>query len=330
MKKSIYILLICCAAIASVNAQDVQKNINGTLCKIVSPNSGEKIKLNDVITFNVSQTTENDSVLFSTYLIGQPVKVQVHPSSNPGDLMDVFQQLTANDSAVVKVPVDSVFKGHEDAMPSFLSKGSNLLFKLKIEKVQTLEEAINERNAETEKYKAAQTALGDAYIKSHSLVVQTTPSGLKYAVIKKGPGPKPVAGDTVEVNYTGRTAEGKVFDSSIESVAKQAGLEQPGRTYEPIKFVVGQQEVIKGWDEGLLLLNGGSKATFIIPSDLAYGERGAGEDIAPYSTLVFDVELIKVIKPGKAAVKAVAKPIVKPAVKSKTPAKKRTPVKTKN
>jgi FKBP-type peptidyl-prolyl cis-trans isomerase len=107
---------------------------------------------------------------------------------------------------------------------------------------------------------------------------------------------------------------GKLFDTSIEANAKAAGVQQPGRPYEPISVVLGEHRVISGWDEGLLLLNEGSKATFIIPSNLAYGERPNGE-IPGYSTLVFDIELVKV-KPGKHA--AVTP---KPAA-GKTPLKK--------
>jgi FKBP-type peptidyl-prolyl cis-trans isomerase len=128
---------------------------------------------------------------------------------------------------------------------------------------------------------------------------------------------KPLTGDTVMVNYTGRMLDGKVFDSSIESVAKEAGLQQEGRKYEPIPVILGTTSVIQGWTEGLLLLNEGSKAKFIIPSSLGYGDQSAG-DIPPYSTLIFDVELVK-IKPIKHAPKPVAHKV---PVKHTTAAKK--------
>jgi FKBP-type peptidyl-prolyl cis-trans isomerase FkpA len=122
------------------------------------------------------------------------------------------------------------------------------------------------------------------------------------------------------VNYAGRNLDGTLFDSSIESVAKAGGLQQPGRTYEPLQVVIGTDSIIPGWNEGLLLLNEGSKATLIIPSALAYGAQGQG-DIKPYSTLVFDVELVKV-KPAK-------HPVPKPVVKKKRVYKKTSTVKKK-
>jgi FKBP-type peptidyl-prolyl cis-trans isomerase FkpA len=327
MKNTFYIIALLLAFGLSASAQvGMQRTAQGVQYQVITKNTGEKIKQNDVITFHAIQKTDKDSILFSTYLQGQPVKVQVHPSTNIGDLMEIFPLLTVNDSAIVKVPVDSIFKGHETQRPPFLPKGGNIVFSLKILKVQSLDAALAERNAGLAKLKADEKLTADAYLKKHNLTPKVTSSGLKYVITSAGTKPKPVAGDTVQVNYTGRTTDEQVFDSSIEAEAKASGLNQPGRNYEPIKFVVGTSQVIKGWDEGLLLLNEGSKAKFIIPSDLAYGERGGGEAIKPYSTLVFDVELVKVTHPKKAPVKAGTRS----SAKKRSVVKKRTVTKKKN
>ncbi|MFO1483733.1 MAG: FKBP-type peptidyl-prolyl cis-trans isomerase [Verrucomicrobiaceae bacterium] len=111
--------------------------------------------------------------------------------------------------------------------------------------------------------------------------ITTTASGLQYEVLKAGDGPKPVATDRVNVHYHGTLLDGKVFDSSVERG-------------QPITF--GVQEVIKGWTEALQLMPVGSKWRIFIPSGLAYGEQGAGGDIGPNETLIFDVELIGIVK----------------------------------
>jgi len=112
----------------------------------------------------------------------------------------------------------------------------------------------------------------------------TTKSGLKYIVIKKGTGARAELNKNVEVHYTGYLTDGKVFDSSVERG-------------DPIEFILGAGQVISGWDEGIALMNVGDKFKLIIPSDLAYGEKGAGNIIPPNSTLIFDVELISISTP---------------------------------
>ncbi len=141
-------------------------------------------------------------------------------------------------------------------------------------------EAETQKLAE-EKGKAAKEE-GEKYLaenaKKEGVVV--LPSGLQYKVLKEGTGKQPKATDTVQCHYEGFLTTGEVFDSSI-----QRG--------EPAAF--GLQQVIAGWTEGLQLMKEGAKYRFFIPYMLGYGARGAGASIPPYSALIFDVELIKVL-----------------------------------
>jgi FKBP-type peptidyl-prolyl cis-trans isomerase len=110
--------------------------------------------------------------------------------------------------------------------------------------------------------------------------VQSTDSGLQYTVMVEGDGAKPKASDTVKVHYTGTLIDGTVFDSSVERGT-------------PAEFGVGQ--VIKGWTEALQLMSVGSKYKLFIPSELAYGKRGAGQLIGPGAMLIFEVELLEIL-----------------------------------
>ncbi|TSJ43824.1 peptidylprolyl isomerase [Mucilaginibacter corticis] len=301
MKKYLLFILVAAFALKASAQDDFQRSPQGTQYKLLTHNTGDRIKVGDVVTFNVIQKTDKDSVLYSSFEAGKPAQRQVQQTGDP--MMEVLQLMTVKDSAIIRIPTDSIFKDQEDKRPPFFPKGSNLLFIMKIEKVQSLAEAMADRDkamaAEKEavvKKQAEESGIIDKYVADNKLIVKTTPSGLKYKITQPSLKPKPLAGDTVFVNYVGRRLDGKVFDSSIETAAKEANLQQPGRVYEPIKFALGAQGVIPGWEEGLLLLNEGSKATFIIPSKLAYGERQSGPDLPPFSTLIFDVELVKVIR----------------------------------
>jgi FKBP-type peptidyl-prolyl cis-trans isomerase len=113
-------------------------------------------------------------------------------------------------------------------------------------------------------------------------------NGLIIKDLKKGHGPAAKSGDWVTVNYTGKLKTGKVFDSSLNK----------GRT--PFVFHLGAHQVIKGWDQGVAGMKVGGRRRLTIPPDLAYGDRQMGPDIAPNSTLIFDVELLKISKTAPA------------------------------
>jgi FKBP-type peptidyl-prolyl cis-trans isomerase FklB len=142
---------------------------------------------------------------------------------------------------------------------------------------------------------AANKKEGDAFLAANKTKegVVALPSGLQYKILTAGTGPKPTAADKVECNYRGTLLQGTEFDSSY-------------KRGKPVTFQVG--EVIKGWSEALQLMPVGSKWQLFVPPDLAYGDRGAGQEIGPNSTLIFEVELLSIAPKTDAAPKANAKP----------------------
>ncbi|MCL4137477.1 UNVERIFIED_CONTAM: hypothetical protein GTU68_064763 [Idotea baltica] len=132
------------------------------------------------------------------------------------------------------------------------------------------------RYVETESSAAQKLYLSD---NAQRQGVQTTASGLQYEVLKAGSGAKPVATNTVTVHYVGTLIDGSEFDSSYSRNA-------------PATFPLGN--TIQGWVEGVQLMNVGSQYRFVIPSELAYGERGAGQNIRAGDTLIFSIELLSI------------------------------------
>ena len=166
------------------------------------------------------------------------------------------------------------------------SNGNTL--KISSEKLQQLLVSARQmaRNRQMEKIRKqadANRAAGEKFLKANRLKkgVVTLPSGLQYKILKTGTGPVPKLSDTVECNYRGTLIDGTEFDSSY-------------KRGKPASFQV--EGVIKGWVEALQMMNVGSKWKLYNPADLAYGDRGAGQVIKPGSTLVFEVELLNIVK----------------------------------
>lgn len=151
--------------------------------------------------------------------------------------------------------------------------------KIQAQEAEPIIQTYMQETMEARKTKAKEEA--SAYLAQNKTKegVKETPSGLQYKVIKEGTGKSPGPKSRVTVHYTGMLTDGTVFDSSVERG-------------EPTSFGVSQ--VIPGWTEALQLMKEGGKWTLYIPYTLAYGEQGAGGDIPPYATLIFEVELLKV------------------------------------
>ena len=179
-------------------------------------------------------------------------------------------------NAGIEIKFEIFKEGFMDAL-----KGEN---KFSMEEMQACFNNIQEQMADKQnKENSVEKEKGIHFLAENKKIdgVFETASGLQYKIIVKGDGPKPAATDKVKVHYTGKTIDGQVFDSSVERG-------------EPVEFPLNQ--VIPGWTEGLQLMPVGSKYMLYIPSELGYGDRGSGGIIKPGSTLIFEVELLDIVK----------------------------------
>lgn len=258
-----------------------------------------KSRVGKILALDVEYRTAKDSILFNSrkQQMGIPMRIELQELKIKGGLEEAIALLQPGDSAVFRFNVDTIFaKSFRQPVPPFMKKAGNTMTMLvKAQKVQSRDEAMADQQAAMVKqqqtmmaHAAEQSKKDDAilqdYVKKNNLNVQKDTSGVYYMVTSPGTGPKPKAGQTVSVKYKGMLLDGKVFDSSDK--APQNG--------KPIDFAIGVGQVIPGWDRAIPLLSKGSKATILIPSPLAYGQRGAGTDIPADAPLRFDVELVDV------------------------------------
>lgn len=227
-----------------------------------------------------------DSVLFDSKLNSDDgtgvVRYILPKSSFQGSLEDAIKMMCKNDSAAFIISADSFFlkTNKLQSLPPFAKPGDKLQVTIKLVDIKSkkeLDENQKKQEAEIAALEGAEKPKLDAYLASNKITTAPTASGLIFIETQKGKGKDhPTATDVVTVHYTGTLLDGTKFDSSVDRG-------------EPTTFPLNQ--VIPGWTEAIQLMTKGSKAKLIIPSSLGYGPRGGGP-IPPFSTLVFDVELI--------------------------------------
>ena len=256
-------------------------------------------RVGQVLLIFIQYRTDRDSVLMdSRQMRNEPLPVVLGPKLLPGSIEEAMSLLLPGDSASFRFNADTVFaKSLRQPVPPFVQRAGNALRLtvaakqlLTTEQMEARQKAMLDEQQRQLKARAAKQTLKDdaliqAYIKKNKLTAKAkkTLGGTWYVITTLGKGALPKKGQTVSVTYRGTVlATGKEFDSS----AKHGGT--------PFDFVLGQGQVIKGWDQGIAALPKGSKAMLLIPSTLGYGERGAGGDIPPNAVLRFDVELMGV------------------------------------
>ena len=316
MKKLVIVLGLAVTGLAG--CKNFEKGEGDMLYKIHTDKSGETIKEGDFVAFKAIEKTEGDSVLYSSYDYDRPSLLVKEKSVFKGDLFAALGMLSEGDSATFKINIDSMVQKMGRPQPSDTTK-KYLVYTIKIDKVIPKGKLTDSLfrgkidaflKTEMDQAKTGEANKVKAYVSAKSLKPTVTATGLNYVVTTQGSGPKANPGDTVLVNYTGMFLSGKVFDSSLAEVAKKNGTFNPQRPYEPLKLPVGMNGSIAGFEEGLMLLPKGAKATLILPSSLAYGEQG-NQGIPPFTPLIFEVDVVNIIPAKAGSALAPAAPALK-------------------
>lgn len=277
-----------------------KKTENGLHYKFVKENTEEqKVKIGDILVCEITMRIDSTE-MFSN--MGNPDRTfQVLESQFKGDLSEGLQMLHKGDHAIFAIEMDSLSQYYSpNQMPKeyIPNEGMKLYYEIILHDIVTEEEQAQEQAnymAEMEERKNNETQMIAQYISDNNITTQPNANGVYVIVDKKGNGPKVAPGKKVQMHYTGRLLDGTIFDTSVETVAQEAGIYTQNRPYEPLAYTVGQMSLIKGWEEGVMGQPKGSKLTLVIPSSMGYGPQGAGKLIPPYSPLVFNIEIVEVI-----------------------------------
>lgn len=247
---------------------------------------GRLPKEGDYANVDFSVSNLSGRVFYDSRKTKAPQDIQIGKKYDTEGFTEGLQQMRAGEEAVFVVPGHLAFG--EQGRPGMINPFEGLKYWVRVNKIQSEAqyeaEQKKRRKAEKialEQQQKAESKILATYLVDNKITAEPTPSGLIFIEKVAGTGKQAMAGKKVKVHYKGTLLDGTPFDSSYDRNA-------------PFEFTLGQGQVIAGWDEALGMMKEGGKAEIIIPSNLAYGARGAGAIIKPYSPLKFEVELIEV------------------------------------
>jgi FKBP-type peptidyl-prolyl cis-trans isomerase FkpA len=245
----------------------------------------DKLKSGNILAVKAFYRTDNNQQIIKTNP-GEPAFLQYDSSQTVeqnGLVQEVFDMLNVGDSVYFEIPATNLWEvTFKRRLPDSVEEGAIVKIDLKIEsQMSVMEYREYMTNLERERNAAeyvAEIERFEAYLNENGIDATITDSGLRYVIANQTQGDTPSNGDIVSVKYKGMLLDGSVFDEG---------------TYT---FPLGQGQVIAGWDQGISYLRQGERGTLYIPSELGYGSRGSGARIPPFSSLVFEVELVDIKK----------------------------------
>ncbi len=291
--------------------QNFKKGDKGLEYKIIANGSGLTVKPGNFMQMHICQFTNDgkkDTILNDTRTAGSPVIEPFDNTSVPPEYYKILAQMRKGDSLIIRVPVDSLLAKNMGTLPPFFKKGQYFtttvslidIFKSREQADSASRVAMEIAMKKDSIDNVAQMFKDDKilqdYFKKNNIKTIKGALGTYVEIIQPGTGNKIDTSVVVRTNYTGRTMSGKMFDSNTDP---SKGHVEPYDVNLTSDRTLGGS-VIKGWQDGLTMLSKGAKAKFYIPSPLAYGKQQAGEDIAPNSILIFDIEIVDVLTKSQA------------------------------
>lgn len=311
MRKISSFMVLAVILFSACNNPSFKKGKDGLEYKIISNGSGSKIQYGNYMQLHFAtfyNTGTKDSLLNDSRTQGAPVIEVLDSISTPPAYFEILRQLRKGDSVVIRTLTDSAFKRSPEQMPPFFKKGHYVLTTLKIVDIfTTKEKADKARETAMEEMKKRDSIdaiaqnvkdekiLADHFAKNNIKAVKA-PMGTYVEITQPGTGNNVDTSVVVKVNYTGKTLDGKVFDSNTDPSKGHVEPLNVNMTNNPALGI----NVITGWKDGLTMLNKGAKAKFYIPSSIAYGKQGAGADIAPNTVLMFEIEVLDLLTKAQA------------------------------
>ena len=277
--------ILALLALASCNSEfsGYKKTKEGIYYKIFSENDTITPKIGDVVTMGMIYKA-GDSLLFNSYTEERPFQIILQEPQYQGDVFACIAMMSLGDSAVFKIKADSFFyiTARTPMLPPFVDSTSYMTFNIKLNKVQTQEEAKLEREAELVALQGKEAGIIEQYVKENNITVPADEEGLYFIETKKGSGKKVSEGLIIVINYTLKFTNGDILFSTLT-------------TGETIDFEYGTQFDTKGFNKGIGQMRKGGKATLIVPSSLAFGATGAaGGRVEPYTPLIYEIEVVDI------------------------------------
>jgi FKBP-type peptidyl-prolyl cis-trans isomerase FkpA len=281
MQKGMLFLLVAAVALASCS-DSYEKTKSGLVYKIKSDGKGPVAKKGQTLKFNFKQQV-GDSVIRNTYT-AMPIYYQVDSTGPVYDITELFTSVRKGDSVIAVLLGDSIEK-KLGQLPPFMKKGDKMTLSLRVVEIfNDQQTAMTDRSNEISKRKDAQIKAFADYMASRKDRLQKTANGAYVEVKSQGDGPKVDSGKQVSVLYTGKLIPSeKVFQSNVS----------PASGIPPIQFVIGDPNMIAGWNDALVFFRKGGKGTLYIPQELAYGDQLAPAGM-PFQALIFDIEILDV------------------------------------